>query len=254
MFLLSLSFSGILIVLTPGYVISTASFPVPGGVSGTIFCWLLGSRYLLFTMGKVSILTVMCLAVERWYCVLRPVQYKLHFTTRRLLCYIAAITVSICLMQINKFFEYKELGGKCVKQPGPYGKYGTRAIVIPYTLITFIIPTFVSWASFAHIWFRLKNPVVATNMSEQARSQQRLLLRMCALTSIMLTLCWLPSTIIYVLTPFGVTKIGSPLHKTGHILAMFNSCVNPCIYWLTNKEYRKGLVGLFKRGEAVAPA
>jgi len=76
---------------------------------------------------------------------------------------------------------------------------------------------------------------------ERQRAQQRALLRMCAVTSITLTLCWLPAQTIYVLSPFGVTQIGSTVNRAGGIVALFNSCVNPLIYWMTNSEYRAGL-------------
>ena len=63
--------TAICLPLTPGYVASISSFPVPRGLAGQIFCRVLGSRYALFTMGKDSILKVTCLAIEGWYCVFR---------------------------------------------------------------------------------------------------------------------------------------------------------------------------------------
>ena len=78
------------------------------------------------------------------------------------------------------------------------------------------------------------------------RAQQKALLRMCGVTSVVLTLCWFPNRTIYILSPFGIIKIGSALHRTGGIFAMFNSCVNSLIYWVTNTEYRGELFELFK--------
>ena len=196
----------------------------------------------------------MFLAVERWYCVLRPVQYKRHFTPRRACLYVMLAFLIFCLLQINKFFEYRERGGKCIVQKGFYGPHGTQAIVVSYTVASFIFPSVITWGSYVHVWLHLRRPAAVVSTSEHAQHQQKLLLRMCAVTSVLLTLCWLPTHITYVLTPFGVTKIGTPLHKSGHVLAMLNSCVNPCIYWLTNKEYRDGLVSLFKKDATVHPA
>ena len=197
-------------------------------------------------MGKVSILKVTCLAIERWYCIFRPMVYKRYFTRKRLFLYILAIWVSTCLLQINKFFEWKLSGSKCSKVKAPYGKMGTQAMIIIYSLIGFYIPCLIAWASFAHISLLFKTSPMARCYGERQRAQQKALLRMCALTSITLTLCWLPAQTIYILSPFGITKIGSPLHRTGGILAMLNSCLNPLIYWLTNREYRDGLFELFK--------
>ena len=197
-------------------------------------------------MGKVSILKVTCLAIERWYCIFRPIRYKRHFTRTRLFLYIIAIWVCTFFLQINKFFEWQLTGSKCSSVKAPYGIQGTQAMIIVYSLIGFYIPCFIAWASFAHISLLFKTSPMAKFYGDRQRANQKALLRMCGVTSIVLTLCWLPAQTIYILSPFGITRIGSPLHKTGGILAMFNSCVNPVIYWVTNREYRDGLFQLLR--------
>jgi len=51
-----------------------------------------------------------CLAIERWYCILRPFKYKQHFTRKRLLLYILAISICSCYLQTTKFFRMEILG------------------------------------------------------------------------------------------------------------------------------------------------
>jgi len=50
--------TGVLLLLTPGYVISFSSFPFPSGLVGEICCLVFGSGYFLCIMGKVSIFKV----------------------------------------------------------------------------------------------------------------------------------------------------------------------------------------------------
>ena len=238
MFLLS---TGIFIPLTPGYVISIGSFPVPRGLAGELFCRVLGSRHALFTLGKISILNVTCLAIDRWHCIFRPITYKRCFTRKRVFLYILATWVCTCLLQNNKFFERKLSGSTCSSVKAPFGEKGTQAMIVIYSLIGFYFPCLITWASFAHITLLFKTSPLARCYGEQQRTRQRALLRMCAVTSITLTLCWFPAQTVYVLSPFGVTQIGSTLQRAGGILAMFNSCVNPLIYWMTNREYRASL-------------
>ncbi|XP_068727804.1 rhodopsin, GQ-coupled-like isoform X1 [Montipora capricornis] len=236
----------IFLPLTPGYVISFSSFPVPSGLAGQIFCRLFGSRYALFTMGKVSILMVTCLAIERWYCIFRPIRYKQYFSRKRVLIYIVAIWIFTCLLQINKFFEWHLSRNKCSLVEAPYGRQGTQAMIIIYSLAGFYIPCLISWASFAHITLLFKRSPMARFYGRRQRTHQKALLRMCGVTSVVVTLCWFPAQTIYILSPFGVTTVGSPLHRTGGIFAMFNSCVNPLIYWATNREYRHELFELIR--------
>ena len=197
-------------------------------------------------MGKVSILKVTCLAIERWCCIFRPISYRSLFTRTRLSLYIIAIWVCTCLLQINKFFEWKLSGNKCYAVRAPYGEQGTQAMIIIYSLTGFYIPCVIAWTSFAHITLLFKTSPMARFYGRRQRAQQKVLLRMCGLTSIALTLCWFPAQTIYILSPFGITKVGSPLHRTGGILAMFNSCINPLIYWATNREYRGELFELLR--------
>lgn len=198
-------------------------------------------------MGRVSILKVTCLAVERWFSIFRPMTYRFYFTTKRMFLYILAIWVLTCILKSNKFFEWKLLGNKCSPIKAPYGETITQTIVIFInSVIGFCLPCIITWASFAHIALLFKTSLVARCYGERQRKQQKALLRMCAVACLTLTLCWLPAQAIYVLSPFGITNIDSPIHIIGGILAMSNSCVNPLIYWMTNKEYRDSLCKTFE--------
>ena len=199
---------------------------------------------MVFTMGKVSILKVTCLAIERWYCIFQPITYKRHFTRARLVLYIIVIWVVTCLLQMNKLFRWKLSENKCSSTKPPYSAKGTQAMIIINCLAGFYIPCFITWASFAHIERLFKASPLARCYTQRRRNQEKALLRMCGITSIVLTLCWFPAQTIYILSPFGITRIGSPLHMAGGILVMFNSCVNPLIYWATNRKYRHELFKL----------
>ena len=144
--------------------------------------------------------------------------------------------LKILLKTIFRLKHYPYLhgfGNRSVHQSdvmkAPFGEKGTQAMIVIYSLVGLYFPCLITWASFAHITLLSKTSPMARCYGERQRAQQIALLRMCAVTSITLTLCWLPSQTIYVLTPFGVTQIGSTLHRAGEIVAMFNSWINPLI-------------------------
>ena len=252
---LVLFFSGVFLVATPGYAIPSSAYPVPQGIGGEIFCRLFANRYLLFAMGKVSILLVACLAIERWYCVLRPIKYKDQFSRKRIIIYVFVMFIITCILSMNKFFEISLDDKKCISKKAPYGKYGTRAFIISYSLVAFYIPCLLTWITFGHIGVHLPSSPGESTESVNKRRRQRLLLRMCALTAAALTVCGFPSQTIYILSPFGITKIGSPLHKGFNVLVFLNSCMNPLIYCFTNKEYRREFKKLLAphRGNGISP-
>jgi len=136
-----------------------------------------------------------------------------------------------------------------------YGNYGTRAFIIAYSFVVFYIPCLLTRITFGHIAINLPSSSGESTESVNKRKRQRLLLRMCALTAAALTVCGFPSQTIYILSPFGVTKIGSPLHKGFNVLVFINSCINPLIYCFTNKEYRKEFKKLLRcnRGSEISP-
>lgn len=150
--------------------------------------------------------------------------------------YIVGIIVSSALLQIYRFFEIEFKNNVCVYVPSHYGKMGQQAFVLSYVIVTFLIPTLITWASFIRIWYRIKAAPSLCGGTQQAQTQQRLLLRMCAITAAVLTGCWLPSQILYVLIQFGLDQNGTTISL---ILSMSNSMVNPWVYFLSNKEYRK---------------
>lgn len=189
-------------------------------------------------MGKVSILLIACLAIERWFCVFKPMKYEKDFSRKRVLIYVAAMFIVTCILSMNKFFEVRLSGEKCVTKNAPYGKDGTRAFIISYSVVTFYIPCFLTWFTFADITLNLPaTPKESANETE--RKIQKALLLMCAIAAIALTVCGFPAQTIYILSPFGITKIGSSLHKGFNVLVLFNSCMNPFIYYFSNQEYRK---------------
>lgn len=236
--------TGILLVVTPGYVSREPLFPVSSGPGGHIFCSLLANRYLLFTVAKVSILLVTCLAVERWYCVMRPVEYNIKFDRKHLLIYILLSWVTTCALQSHKFLEMKSGDYECVTVDVPYSREGAQAFIAIYSFIVFVSPCIVTWLTFAHI--RCHPTGVARPSGESARreKQQKLVLRMCAITAVVITICWFPAQLSYSLTPFGITRVSGAFHKTCNVVAFCNSCINPFIYWYYHREYRKELAKL----------
>jgi len=141
---------------------------------------------------------VTCLAIERWYCIFRSLTYKQHFTRKRPFLSILAIWVGACLLQINKFFEWKLSAGKYSSVKAPYGTQGTQAMI-----------NRLGYYQFLYSMFYCLGFVCPYCTSVQDIGDSKML-RRAAKSS------------------------------------MFNSCVNPLIYWATNKEYRDELFELFK--------
>ena len=228
---------GAVVMVTPGFIVPVSKFPYPRGTAGLLFCHLIDTRLLIFMMGKASVLLVMCLAIERWFSSVKPLQYRIKFTSKRLAVYIISIWTSTCVFQLYRLFPNIPGEGGCRWAENPFGPRSLKALIISYVSVTFVLPSFITWASFLHIWLSVrKSPAMNTTSGNQARSR---LLRMCVLTALFLTLCWFPDQLNYILSLFDVTSLASPTSKYFLVLALSNSWVNPWIYCLTNKAFRK---------------
>ena len=238
----SLQFTGIFLVVTPDYLIDRKAFPYPSGLVGEIFCRLVGSTYILFIFGKASTSTIMCLAIDRWYSTVRPIRYKTAFSKRRLFIYVAVIWTSAAITQVNELFISSMSDGYCKFITPPYGKNMERILIVLHVSVTFYIPSMVTWLTFGHIWQHIRKPTVRRHINNNETTKR--LLRMCAMAALSLNLSWLPTETFFILYKFEILKLPFEFYLFTSVLAMANSCVNPWIYCLSNREYRREFVRL----------
>ena len=231
------AFAGVAIFVTPMFQITKVPFLLSW--TGYIFCYLFANIFFVFFLSKASILTVTLLALERWFSVLRPFRYKVFFSKKKLLIYLMVIFVLSFVLQIYRFFPVKFKNNRCMLVSKP----SQQVFVLCYVIGTFFLPSLITWASFIHIWYRIKSSPSLIGRTEQAQAQERLLLRMCAITAIVLSVCWLPTQLFYVFMSFHVF-LGRYGLFICLILSMSNSIVNPWIYFLSNKEYRRAFLSI----------
>ena len=237
-------FQGVIIGVTPNYLVALRSYQVPGGLPGVIFCKVVGSSYFVFVLGKVSCLTVTCLALERWYSVVKPIKYRLTFKRQRVYVYLVIIWITCLLLHSLILFQMTldEKNLRCMWITSDFPKQLTPMLL---TIMTFFLPNAVTWATFLHLSLALKKSPAIKNNGPFARARLKLL-RMCVIVALLFTICWFPNQLYYVLSSYGLVRLESPSHRFTVVLAMFNSCINPVIYCSTHRDYRKRFLSLFR--------
>ena len=235
-------FAGVVLAITPAFVIGDENFPVPGNLAGDVFCHILSSQYFVFTFGKISVAIVMLLAIDRWYAITRPVKYKATFKRRKVVMYITSVSIVCCALNWQALIEKKlvmtDRTSSCVWTTLIKNKFLSQIFTVVYVAFTFFIPLFISMITFFHLHRVMRKSRYRLASSNNTKSFKSAL-RMCAITGLFLALCWIPNQFVYVLSKFNITQLDTPLHHATVILAMFNSCVNPWIYGATNRNYRK---------------
>ena len=184
----------------------------------------------------------MLLAIDRWYAITRPVKYKATFKRRKVVVYISSVSMVCCALNwqalIEKKLVMKDGTPSCVWITLIENKFLSQIFTVVYVAFTFFIPLFISMITFFHLHRVMRRSRDRLARSNNTKSFKNLL-RMCAITGLFLTLCWIPNQFVYVLSKCNITQLDTPLHHATVVLAMFNSCVNPWIYGATNRNYRK---------------
>ncbi|XP_044164584.1 allatostatin-A receptor-like [Acropora millepora] len=233
--------TGIGIFITPVYVVGQGSIPIPDGWIGHVFCRVIFSQYLVFTLGIVSVYTVACMAIDRWLAVARPTKYRTILTKSRVnICVLCIWTISV-LLNTPHLFEMKAAAG-----PGniPQCKWivlteGVARMIVAVVefMGKFFLPLLTASVTMISLHSRVKSSQ-ALFRSNRGQAGLRLL-RMCMLTTLILGVCWFPNQLYYLLFKYDLTQLDTPMHHFTVVLCMFNSCINPIVYCISNKTYRR---------------
>lgn len=235
---------GLCLVLTPVYIIGQKPALTSKNVGSAMFCYIIGNQYLVFTLGIVSLYTVTLLAVERWCAVFRPFEHRTTFRIHKVRQYLIIIwiasfaTNSTHILETKYFLNNVNTTERCVFQ-GIASREARVVIGVVEIFLKFLIPFLILVVSFTHLYRFMKDSlVVATTHPSNCIALTRVT-HMAAATSLVMVLCWFPNQLVYLLFKLDVVQLNTPFHKATVIVCMFNSCLNPCIFLLSNKLYRK---------------
>ena len=222
-------------------MIGQDSIPIPDGWIGHAFCRVIFSQYLVFTLGIVSVYTVACMAIDRWLAVARPTKYKTMLTKSRANICVLCIWIISVLLNTPHLFEMKAAAGP---DNMPQCKWVvltegvTRKILAVVEFMgKFFLPLLTASVTMISLHSRVKSSQ-ALFQSNRGRPGLRLL-RMCMLTTLILGVCWFPNQLSYLLFKYDLTQLDTPTHHFTVVLCMFNSCINPIVYCISNKTYRR---------------
>lgn len=189
------------------------------------------------------------MAIERWFAIARPTKYQFVFNSRRIVIYIAIVNGCCLIALAHKIFE-KHHGindGKfvCFFKSLLKPKAVEIAFVITNGNITVFLPLIFIAATIIHLQKITKNRVTADHLVNTNRRLEMKLLRMSKFIALCLGICFIPNQFSYMLTvSLDSYEYLSKLHFSTVVISMFNSCINPWIYCLTNNFYRKELLRL----------
>lgn len=121
-------------------------------------------------------------------------------------------------------------------------------------VFSYLLPVLVLSLTYArtlrYLW-RTVDPVAVGSGSQRAK---RKVTRMIVIVAVLFCLCWMPHHALILCVWFGrfpLTRVTYALRILSHLVSYANSCVNPIVYALVSKHFRKGFrkicAGLLRR-------
>lgn len=240
-------------------LVAVTVMPLSAGavITGT---WLYNRSVCLFqgfcviTFATASLNTLSVIAVNRYFCVVKPNDYRTVFTTKKTLGYLAIVWLLACSFSIPPLVLSRE---DYAFQPGKVLCVYPFEINIAYTVcldIFFIgLPTtaicFCYWRVFRTV--RGRNRVMTGNGEELTSSvnvQEANITKTLVVVLVGFALCWLPVLVmdtIDVVT--GALILPRQLYLFYTFMVFISSTINPFIYALVNKRFRREYWKILRR-------
>lgn len=243
--------TAVCILTVPLFIHDGDVYPVPeNSIARELYCRIVSSHYLVFSLGVTSVYICLFLAIERWVAIGKPLFYNQHIHSKRnialmvLLPWIAGFTFeSPALIHTTGVVHPGGTAG-CKWNPDTR-EWPTRvAIAVVCFLGMIMIPGLLVVVTYVHILIKVK----ATSINSQPEREPSKLSKidfkrittMCGIASITLIICWLPGQIYFMLGQMDYVKLDVVGHRWLNVLALSNSCFNPFIYAYWNPKYREG--------------
>lgn len=242
--ILSLAIADVLtavnLITNPAFVLGD-SFPYPTNpVLGELFCRLIWSRTVLFQLVVFSVYICLALTAERWFAVVKPHKYSDAFSRKKNICYIFSSWVCGFLFGGSGMIEtvYNASSNQiCEFQFIAEGSALRVVVGIFQAVMKMFFPCITMMGLYIHMIFTVK-----TSAAASAASKVKLrgsMTRMVGVTCCTLIICYGPNQVLWVFALAGKTELDSKVHHTTALLTFIASCVNPFIYGLSNRHYRK---------------
>ena len=214
----------------------------------------------------VSVQSLLLIAVDRFGAVMFPLRSPL---IRSKLCpffilvtWIIAVAVSSPYLFAFKFVAQYAVGKVRSCVPGLYEVMEDSSSYANYTsalIVVFIyVPTALLVIIYSAIVIELKTQKIpgeqSNNAEEQRAKRNRNVLKMAIAIVLGFVLCWVPWSIISLLSFFALELpcgYYSTHYSITRLISFSNCAINPCICFIFSQNYRQGLKRLLKCFSAV---
>ncbi|XP_033634314.1 adenosine receptor A2a-like [Asterias rubens] len=235
--------------------------PIPSNALGWFICHV-WSGFLIFSLYVMSTFNLLVLTMERYFANVHPLKHQAALTTWPRLKVGIALTVCWALafgLNIYTLVLFREENGKCVPNQIP----GSKVMGILVALIQYFLPVGVMLFAYIRIGVEMKRGAarvapapaqhlpggaIAPDMAASLLRARRNTFKMLLLVFITFVICWTPNQVIFLMFNLGFRlTLTEWFYYLSVAMVATNSCVNPFIYALKYRQFRKGIRRILKR-------
>ncbi|XP_008302198.1 galanin receptor type 2 [Stegastes partitus] len=221
----------------------------------TLDRWMFGAalcrlvHFFIFLTMYGSIFTLTAVSLDRYLAICYPLRSRELRTPKNAvasICLVWALALVFSAPYLS-YFAQMDLAGTVVCVPVWESK--PRLIMDVCTFIFgYLVPVLVLSLTYArtirYLWTSV-DPV--KDMSESRRAKRKVT-KMIIIVAALFCLCWLPHHLVILCMWFGRFPLNHTtyvLRILSHLVAYANSCLNPIVYALVSKHFRKGFRKVF---------
>ena len=223
--------------------------------------WIFGESYCLFqgfavlTFGIVAMVTMGVIAVNRFFCVVKPERYLLLFKKQRALIYIVIVW---CLAFAGSVPPFSFEGKNSSKfQPGKAMCLYTFESNLAYTVTLLCLyvaaPLTIIAVSYVKVFRSVSRSNRAfcpgVNPSQlRANVEEAKVTRTLVAVLFGFACCWLPISVMDTVDAArGESTIPQQVYLTYGFLIYLSSTINPFIYGIINRQFRREYKALLRK-------
>ncbi|XP_033636123.1 trissin receptor-like [Asterias rubens] len=228
--------------------------PIPDNALGVFLChvWY---TFILFFFFVLSSFNLLILTMERYFAIVHPFKYQVTFSSwphlkvglAMAMCWVCAIAIKSYLL-----FIYDEQDGVCA----PVVR--SQVLGILTLVLQYVLPVTVMLFAYIRIGVEMKRGAARVgptsvaehsasgsnvpSMAESLLQARRNTFKMLLIVFITFLVCWTPNQVLFFAYNIGFyVDFENWLFLLSVAMVATNSCVNPMIYGLKYRQFRKGL-------------
>ncbi|XP_058476992.1 galanin receptor 2a [Solea solea] len=221
----------------------------------TLDHWMFGAalcklvHFIIFLTMFSSVFTLTAVSLDRYLVICYPLRSREMRTPRNAVTSIGLIW-ALSLVFSGPYLSYyaqMDLGGNMVCIPAWTSR--PRVLVDVCTFVFgYLVPMLVLGLTYARTIRYLWTSVDAVKDVSESRRAKCKVTKMILIVTALFCVCWLPHHLVILCMwtgRFPLNHTTYVLRVLSHLVAYANSCLNPVVYALVSKHFRKGFTKVF---------